>query len=148
MEVDKPQLELKARTYFLEQGKSIGKLNDILDSSVLLGYLKRGASLIIEALLFLIFLSILFIAIYIPITPEIEKAITDSFSVKLKIDEEHVMKALLIFKTVLFIASLMPLILMLLLQRNRRKGALINLAYEEADKMKERFDKAVKELNL
>jgi hypothetical protein len=46
------------------------------------------------------------------------------------------------------VLSLVPLAFMMVLKRNRRKGALIQEAYFEVEDMKKEFDSAVKGLRL
>lgn len=141
--------QLKARVYFLEQGQSISKLKGMLDNGVVLGMLKRGLSVLIEAILYVFFLLLLFITIYIPTNPiDWNLKVDDSTQIHAELQNEEIMQIMLAFKFLLFLCSLIPLILAVVLGRNRRKGAIINEAYEEVEKMKLKFDTALKDLAL
>lgn len=144
---DKP--EVKVRTYFLQQGQSIGRLHDILNSNLLTGTLKRGISILLELVLFVLFLAILLLVIYIPLDPiQIEQALSESTTATATIHNDDVMALMMVIKAALFTVALMPLILMVLMRRNRRKSALIHQAFEEVAQMKQKFDEAVKTLEL
>jgi hypothetical protein len=149
MQTNSDQQDLKLRTYFLQQGQSINKLNDALDNSLLAGHLKRGVSILFEFLLFVAFLFFLFVAIYIPTDPlQFTQALNDTTSISGSVHNDEVTAVMMIIKGVVFIASFMPILLMLLLRRNRKKGAMLHTVSVEVDEMKKRFDKAVKEFNL
>lgn len=141
--------DLNARTYFLEQGQSITKLHETLYSSSIAGHLKRGLSVLIEVLLFLLFLIFILVAIYVPLDPiQFHRDFGESSSVYGGYHNDDITLFMILIKAVLFIASLMPLLLMLLFRRNRKKSALINTAFREVERMKEKFDSALKELPL
>lgn len=149
MQTEPQKSGVNVRTYFLQQGQSIGKLHEILDSSLLAGHLKRGLSIFIEIIFFLTFLLFLFVAVYIPTDPiQFSKSFSEKTTVTGSIHNDDVAAVMMVIKGIVFFASFMSLLLMLLLRRNRKKGALIHIAFVEVQEMKKRFDKAVKELPL
>lgn len=149
MEHQTSNREITTRTYFLEQGKQIHRLYDMLDNGVITGYLKRGISILLEIILFVMFLGMVLLTIYIPLDPvKIHQQLTETSSAETTYHNDDVTAVMMAIKLLLFVSSLVPLALMIVLGRNRRKNAQINLAFEEVEKMKESFDKAVKELHL
>lgn len=132
MEPDNPNNLIAFQYYIKEQKNSISKLNDLLNSSILSGYAKRGVSLFIEVILFLLFISILLVVLYIPLDPiQLNKSIAPGQSVHAVYHNAAITDVVLFLKAVLFVGALMPLFLMLLLLRNRKKSEMIHTAFLE-----------------
>jgi hypothetical protein len=141
-------LSTDARTYFLKQGSSIQRLHEILDSNFLTGVAKRGISILIELVLFLVFVAGIALAVYIPTVIESAIPVTESTTAEVGIRNKETTDAILLLKAGIVVLSLVPLAFMMVLKRNRRKGALIQEAYFEVEDMKKEFDNAVKGLRL
>lgn len=137
------------RAYFLQQGQSIARVYDILNSSILTGYVKRGLSVFFEILLVLVFFALLVICAMIPLDPvQFTQEISESTSVTETFHNEDLMYFMVGLKLFMFLVSLLPLVLMFLLRRNRKKSELIHNAFTEIEVMKGRFEQAVKTLNI
>ncbi len=142
-------LSVQARTYFLQQGQSTLKLYSILKSNLLTGFVKSGISVLFEIILFLLFVAIVIAVAIIPTEPiQGQIALDNETVIYAGLKREEITAIMYIIKGVLLASSLVPLALMVLLKRNRRKRALIEDAYMEVDMMKERFEDAVKGLKL
>jgi hypothetical protein len=141
-------LSTDARTYFLKQGSSIQRLHEILDSNFLTGVAKRGISILIELVLFLVFVAGIALAVYIPTVIESAIPVTENTTAEVGIRNKETTEAILLLKAGIVVLSLVPLAFMMVLKRNRRKGALIQEAYFEVEDMKKEFDSAVKGLRL
>lgn len=136
-------------TYFLQQGQSISKVYDILNSSILTGYIKRGFSIVVEVLLGGLFFLLIFCSAIIPLDPiQFTKELSDDTLATATIHNEDLMAVMIGVKIFVFVVSLFPLVLLFLLRRNRKKGELIHVAFTEVEVMKKRFDEALKNLNI
>lgn len=139
--------KLEVQTYLLQQGQSINKLHGMLNNNLVLGYFKRGVSIVIEVFLFLLFLLLLAASVFLPTNPiQFTGNITDSTSLVGVVENDDLYVLMLFIKGLIFIASLLPLALMIVFRRNRKKSALIQLAFAEVKAMKTLFDKSINEL--
>jgi hypothetical protein len=149
MQTERQNLEINTRTYFLQQGQSIGKLYQILNSDILTSYLKRGISILLEILLLLVFIIMVVLIFLIPLDPiQYTYILSEDTYASVKIHNNNFTAIIIIIKALLFIVALMPLSLSFLLRRNRKKGMLLHKAFEEVSLMKEQFDVAVRDLYL
>lgn len=148
METGNNNLNSDAKAYFIQQGQSINKLNDILDSNILSHYIGKWFSYMIELSLYILFSVIVIAVIMIPLTQTITHEINSTTQVTMQIKNDEYIVFILIFKLVCVLISLPILLFAILLGRNRKKNTLIRKAYEESALMKERFDAASKSLNL
>lgn len=114
------QLPPEVQTYFLKQGKSIARVNNIISSNAFTHHLGRWWSMLLEFLLYVAFIGGII-----------------SLS---GIAGDKAFICGLISLPFPFIA--------LLLRLNRRRSILMHEAASEVQKMKEEFDVAVKELEL
>jgi hypothetical protein len=149
METNNETLDVKTRAYFLQQGQRIQKIHSILDSNILAHHLKKWFSLLVELALYLLFALTILGAICLPVNPfETSISIDDSTRINIELHKDDIV-ALFITAKILLVVFCLPILGMaLLLGRNRRKNALIREASEEAEQMKEAFDKAIVELKL
>ena len=140
-------LNHQSRTYFLLQGQSISKLNDILNSTIFAHYLRTWFSVIIEIILYLVFIATVILTVMIPtdLSLFIQKG---NFEFTASIQYEDFANLMLGLKIFILIISLPILAFAILLGRNRKKNNLIRKAFTETQKMKEGFEKAIIELNL
>lgn len=140
-------LNHQSRTYFLLQGQSISKLNDILNSTIFAHYLRTWFSVIIEIILYLVFIATVILTVMIPtdLSLFIQK---ENFKFTASIQYEDFANLMLGLKIFILLISLPILAFAILLGRNRKKNNLIRKAFTETQKMKEGFEKAIKELNL
>lgn len=140
METGNNNLNSEAKAYFLQQGQSINKLNDILDSNILSHYLGKWFSIILEIALYILFIVILVSVFQIPNRIPIDD--------KNELYNKDFADIIFLIQVICSILSLPILLFANLLGRNRKKNTLIRKAYEESALMKERFDLASKSLNL
>ncbi|MBI3521101.1 MAG: hypothetical protein HY062_17305 [Bacteroidetes bacterium] len=133
-------LNLAVRTYFLQQGKHIARLNDILDSNILTHYLGKWLSVLIELILYALFVGIIICLFQIPHNIPLDD--------NNELYNKDVANIILCLQLACAILSLPILAFAILLGRNRKKNTLIRQAYEESLAMKHKFDEAVKTLNL
>lgn len=141
--------KLPVQTYLLQQGQSINKLHGMLNNSLVLGYFKRGVSIVIEVFLFFLFLLLLAASVFVPTNPiQFTRNVTHNTSLVGGIQNDDLFVLMLFIKGLVFIASLLPLALMIIFRRNRKKSALIQLAFSEVKGMKTLFDKSIYELKF
>jgi hypothetical protein len=148
METANKDLTLDAKTYFLQQGQSINKLNDILDSNILTHYLNKWFSVTIEFLLYALFIITLIGVFIIPDNLSFYFPVNETTQITAQIQNEDFAALIMCFKLICILLSLPLLLFAILLGRNRKKNTLIRKAYEESMKMKESFDLALKSLKL
>jgi TRAP-type C4-dicarboxylate transport system permease small subunit len=141
MKTENTNEDLLFRNHFLQHGQSINKLHTLLSSNFLTGKLKRTASIMLEIILFSMFLIFLFFAIYLSTSPiKITQKLDENTTITSVLHNDEVTLLMIAIKVIVFIASLMPLLVMLLLRRNRKKGVLIYESYTEVKLMKRRFE--------
>ena len=121
----------QVRSYFLQQGKSITLLYNILDSNIFIHHVKKWLSFIIEAVMYLFVVGAIAIVVFAP----------DFF-----LDENE--NLMLLLKCTIIFLALPTLAFARLLASSRKKNELVRNAYMETVKMKEEFERAVLELNL
>jgi len=148
MESPQPDLNMQARVYFLQQGKSIGKLVDLLASNLLSHHLGKWLSLLIEIALYVLILLIVLLAMNIPLNIALSIPTDQSGSVDVAYNHEELFAFMLFLRFFVILLALPVFLFARLLARNRKKSQLIREAYLEAEKMKAEFNKAVKELKL
>lgn len=148
MEQEHKNTNLDAKTYFLQQGQSIAKLNEILDSNILTHYINRWFSIIIEKSLYLLFIALMIGVFMVPTHLSFYFDVNNTTQIRTQISNQDFASLIMCFKMIVFLLSLPILVFAMLLGRNRKKNALIRKAYEESKKMKQSFDSAVKTLNL
>lgn len=149
METNNEPPDVKARTYFLKQGQGIQKIHGILGSNILVHHLKKWLSFLLELVLYLLFIIILWGAIWLPLNPlEWGIKLTESIELQIGVKADEIIGFFVVLKALLVIFSLPVLGMALLLGRNRRKNTLIREASKEAEQMKEDFDRAIVELKL
>jgi hypothetical protein len=119
------------RSYFLQQGKSITLLYNILDSNIFIHHVKKWLSLIIEAITYLFVIGAIAIVAFVP----------DFFH-----DEDE--NLMIILKSAIIGLMLPTLAFARLLASSRKKNELVREAYMETVKMKEEFERAKEELDL
>jgi hypothetical protein len=136
----------QTRAYFLEQGKSIGRLYDILNSNLFVHHLRKWSALLAEISLYILFFTAFAFIFFYPLVLEAQLGENPTVQVRLIIDEFEA--AISLFRLVLAILATPVLLFAILLGRNRKKNNLIRQAFNETKKMKEGFDMAVKELKF
>lgn len=142
-----PDLNMQARAYFLQQGQRIARLNDLLNSNIITHHIGKVFSVLLEITLYLLFVILVIYALSLPTA--IEGSYDDGYNaVGGSYTNKDIIAVIIVVKFLLIILSLPLLIIARLLGRNRRKNSLIYQASVEANKMKEEFDKAVRELKL
>lgn len=147
MSTDK--IDIKARTYFLQQGQSIGKLYEILNTGFLIGWFKSSISLIFEGLFYLLGAAFILLAIMLPnALLEFVIQVNQDTELKISVFNEDIRTIILVAQITIGLLCIVPFTFAATLSRNRRKSALIRNAFEEVEIMKEGFDKAVKDLKL
>ena len=129
METGNNNLNSDAKAYFIQQGQSINKLNDILDSNILSHYIGKWFSYMIELSLYILFSVIVIAVIMIPLTQTITHEINSTTQVTMQIKNDEYIVFILIFKLVCVLISLPILLFAILLGRNRKKNTLIRKAY-------------------
>jgi hypothetical protein len=148
MEANSRDLKMEARTYFLQQGQSIGKLHEVLSSDILSHYIGKWFSAVIETVLYFLFLIAIVCAFIFPTEIKTKVATVGQTTMSASVQDARVTEAIFVFKLVIIVIALPFPAFAILLGRNRRKNTLIRKAFEETKKMKSAFDAAVKELNL
>lgn len=132
------------QTYFLEQGKQIGKLHQILNSKVFMSRLRRLSSLCIELVLYVFFTASLCFILILPAASPQNFSIDDHNSLPM-IYHNRDLEVLLIYLKILLLLALLPvLFLAVILGRNRKKNHLVRQALSEVKKMKEGFEEALR----
>lgn len=122
METVNNNLNSEAKAYFIQQGQSINKLNDILDSNILSHYIGKWFSYMIELSLYILFSVIVIAVIMIPLTQTITHEINSTTQVTMQIKNDEYIVFILIFKLVCVLLSLPILLFAILLGRNRKKS--------------------------
>ncbi len=122
METVNSNLNSEAKAYFIQQGQSINKLNDILDSNILSHYIGTWFSYMIELSLYILFSVIVIAVIMIPLTQTITHEINSTTQVTMQIKNDEYIVFILIFKLVCVLLSLPILLFAILLGRNRKKS--------------------------
>ncbi|MFN8117393.1 MAG: hypothetical protein U0W65_14855 [Bacteroidia bacterium] len=122
METVNSNLNSEAKAYFIQQGQSINKLNDILDSNILSHYIGKWFSYMIELSLYILFSVIVIAVIMIPLTQTITHEINSTTQVTMQIKNDEYIVFILIFKLVCVLLSLPILLFAILLGRNRKKS--------------------------
>ena len=140
--------DINTRTYFLQQGQSIAKLNQILNSNILTHYLNKWFSVIIEISLYLLFIMVMISVFMIPTHLSFYFDVNETTQISAQINNQDFAALIMCFKIVCVLLSLPILVFAILLGRNRKKNTLIREAYEESKKMKTSFEAAIKSLNL
>lgn len=134
--------------HFMKQGRGIDKLYGSLNSNIVMHHLRKWLSIIVESGLYLLFLSLLALAIWIP--SELSLSYINEqgakFSASYTNDEISRVFSLLSFVMILF--SLSALIFAIFLGRNRKKNNLIREAFTEVKKLKTDFDGIARDLRL
>lgn len=150
METEKqtPNPDVAVKTYFLQQGHHISRLNDILDSNLFTHYVSKWLSALVETVLYGLFIMILICVFTTSNDISYYFEVNESTQLRAQISNSDLSAMILCFKILLAILSLPILAFALLLGRNRKKNTLIREAYEESLHMKHRFDQALKTLNL
>jgi hypothetical protein len=138
----------KQRAYFFQQGQSIGKLNDLLNSNIFKHHITKWFSIVLEIGFYLIFLFILFLSILLPTELSYYFSILGDNSLNLSYCNNDITYVFVTIKIFIVLLGLPLFILARLLAINRKKNTLIRAAYIEAEKMKLSFDDAVKTLEL
>ena len=136
------------RAYFLQQGKSISILHDILSSNVFVHYLKKWFSILVELSLYFLFLCLFFVSLYLPMFMNTVIYNNGKTSISLEVWNEQISPMLFMVSALIILISLPILLFAILLHRNRKKNKLIHEAFTEVAKMKRSFDGAVKDLNF
>jgi hypothetical protein len=148
METENSGLSPQARTYFLVQGQSIGRLYEILNSNILIHHLRKWFSVCIEISLYLSFIIILLCMVFVRSDIRYYIDLQQYGEVEISYWNNYFEPAVLLIKMVVFLLSIPLLLFAILLGRNRKKNNLMHQAFVEVKKMKEGFDGAVKELKL
>lgn len=134
------------RSYFLQQGQSIGKLCGILYSNVIAYGFKSALSVLLQILCYVLFAFALYVVLTIPSDlPAFLAASSDQAALnELPL---HTMEGIngffLLLKILVFLMATPVLLCGMLLGRNRRKSKRLRTAYKEAELLKSNFDKAV-----
>lgn len=142
-------LNLEARAYFLNQGQSVNKLNDMLEAGRFGYHFKTGVSMLLEVFLYLLFTTVIIIVAVIPGNPlEINYNLSQEVEASFSMNVEDISIIILLIKCIIVLIALPIFGMAILLRRNRRKSRLINKAYSESDQMKTAFYRAVNVLKL
>lgn len=140
-----PQPDLALRSYFLQQGQSILKLLDILQSNILAYGFKAFLSVVLQIFCYLLFAYAIYVALMIPSDlPALNLEFKPDFDVTVVPKIEKVTSFLLSIRILIAVMSLPILICAFLLGKNRRKSVKIRRAFNEAETMKTNFDQATK----
>lgn len=148
METPNQNISQQARAHFLHQGQSIAKLHDLLNSNILTHHLGKWLSVILEISLYLLILIIVLLALQIPLNIHVTIPSYDNSMVNLDNNNKNVAMFVLLLQFIVILSALPLFLFARLLARNRKKSKLIREAYLEAEKMKQAFDVAVKDLHL
>ncbi|MBL7934176.1 MAG: hypothetical protein JNM51_00020 [Bacteroidia bacterium] len=148
METVKDEFKFDARVYFLQQGQIINNLSDILDTNISTHSLNKWLSILIETVLYILFISILVGLFIIPDDPSFYFEVNNTTQVTAEIHSEEFATLMMCIKLVCNILSLPILAFAILLGRNRKKNDLIKQAYQESMKMKMNFDEILKSMPL
>jgi hypothetical protein len=136
MEKQNKQPTTDMRSYILVQGRSIIRLLDLLNSSLLLHHTRKWISVLLEIGLYLLFL----------LTLVGSTATSTVFSVSIakgmKANVEDILPVLIVFSVCLLLLAFPALFLALLLRRNRKKSTRIREAFAEVQEMKRKFEEA------
>lgn len=157
-ENESARLSNEARSYFLQQGKSIGRIYDILDSNIVMHHVKSWFSVLLELLLYGLFVVIIFLIATLPsyvmnLTFAIENELLgEELSRLVKLDYtleiKAITEAIFYARLVLLLVSIPVLGMAIILRRNRKKRRLMREAFFEVLEMRKNFDYAVKNLKL
>jgi hypothetical protein len=143
MEQQKEREEIKHFDYFLQQGKSIQNLQDILNRDTFTHHLRGGFSIVLEVVLFMAVVFIVFIVVRIP-SDLFHAKITPYDGTHMIMYNDTLSELLVAGKVILLGMSLIPLFLIVLLRRNRKKSKRIYSAFLEVTQMKKRFEEELR----
>jgi hypothetical protein len=142
------KLQTDVRTYFLNQGKHIKELHEIIDRGIFRTLLSSLIYWFVEIALYLLFISALAIVFILPTELSHEVMVSDKTSLNMSLSNEDFKALMYTIKFIFFLLALMPLILARVIRRSRNKSITIMEASAIADDMKKDFDKAIGNLSL
>lgn len=137
----------QVRAYFLQQGASIAKLQQILNSNLFVHHLHKWSSLLVELILYTCFVLCFILILAIPTSFQFQ-VMGLPISIELTPSPAELLALVVIIKLILILFTSPLLLFAVLLGRNRKKNALLHEAFTEVKKMKEGFDGAVRDLGL
>lgn len=129
------------RMYILQQGQAINQLNSILESSSVVRGFKAVISVLLEMVLYLLFIGVIVLIILIPSDPFV---MTHEFGRNSELTagfhSDEITGMIIALKVALFVLSLPVLLGALLLRRNRRKSFLIGSAAQKTADLKTNYE--------
>jgi len=141
--------ESAMRFYIIQQGQSINNLNNTLRSSASARGFKSVLSVLMEIVLYLLFIGVIILIFAIPSEPFMfSHEIGGNSSLQAGIHAGEITQMIIALKISLFIISLPLLLCAIILRRNRRKGNLIARAHGETERMKMEFERVFHGLKL
>ncbi|MDQ3110985.1 MAG: hypothetical protein M3R17_13915 [Bacteroidota bacterium] len=136
--------EYALRFYFMQQGQNINKCNSILQSGLVIRGFKIFISVLLELLMYLLFIGAILLIILIPSDPmTVDNQINENASLTVGLHSDLVTGIMMTTKLTIFIFSFPVLFCAILLRRNRKKSTLIARAADETGEMKKNFDVAM-----
>lgn len=136
--------ETAMQNYILYQGQQINRLHGILQSSAIVRGFKTFLSVLLEILMYLLFLAAIVLLIMIPTDPLVfSEQLNNTTSISGSIHSDEIAGVMTLIKVMIFLISLPILFCAILLRRNRKKSALIDRAFAETDNLKKGFEQAM-----
>jgi hypothetical protein len=141
--------ETAMRYFIIQQGHSNSNLNNLLRPGVTGRAFKSVLSVIMEIVMYLLFVAVIAIIFMIPSEPFMfSHDIGGNSSLHAGIHADEITKIVLGLKIILFIVSLPLLFCAIVLRKNRMKGNLIVRAFGETERMRLEYEKAFQGLRL
>lgn len=138
-------IDHSVRSYFLQQGQSIIKLYDLLQSNIVAYGFKAFLSVVLQLFCYIAFAFAIYFVIVLPDDlPGVILMMDENISVKLVPDIKLFREFIMTLKIIIAVISLPVLICAFLLGRNRRKSVRIRRCFNETEQMKSNFDQAMK----
>lgn len=157
MDNDSNNLGHQTRAYFLQQGQSINRLDDLLGSNILIHHLSKWLSVLLEISLYIAFAFLIIGAICIPTDMtayinlpmrEVDPSLFDSNAFDVDVHNREFSNVIYVVKFIIVLIALPFLLFARLLARNRKKSNLIRTSFDEVEKMKKSFEEAINTLRL
>jgi|JI7StandDraft_1071085.scaffolds.fasta_scaffold17429_7 TRAP-type C4-dicarboxylate transport system permease small subunit len=127
--------------YLLELESSITKLHSLLQTNYWAGKIKRTLSIIIECILVVI--SLVFISSSFLIPTDLlthTQTISDTTSISGTIHNKDISALMMLLKFLIASAAVLPVLLLIALRKNRKKGKLIQDAFTEVENIKKKHE--------
>ena len=148
MESQIEKLNQQTLTYLLQQGRSIGVLNELLLPKKHILNINTRFILFTEIFLYCLIVCIIALVVYIPTEIITNFPLGRSFGFDIGFKNEELQQLLFLIKIALIILSIPILAFAIVLRHNRLKNKMIRKAFIETEWMKLAFQKAIKDLDL